>query len=160
MTSYIKFLPLVLFLLITACEGPTGPNGKDGKDGGYDKQIRLTFPFEWWSTQSTQWELGDTYTYLTRFNKTSYTNVDSIIYSVLMNSEGDTAYTELYDVTNSASVAGSQLSTVSFSYQLLETGNIYYTLPDTEITLAFRLRTSNSSNYCYIRALQLILYRN
>lgn len=163
-----KGLAIFLTILLTACEGPTGPNGKDGIDGengGYDKQIRITFPFEYWGTDSFQWQLGDAYTYLTKFNKTSFVNVDSIIFVVPMTSDWgndtttDTSYVELYNVTNSSPIAGSQLSIISGSYQLLETNNIYSNLPANEITISIRMRRSDSSGWCYVRTPQLIMYR-
>ena len=156
---------LFLTILLMACEGPSGPNGIDGKDGDYDKQIRITFPFEYWGTDSFEWQIGDSYTYLTRFNKTAYTNVDSIIFVVPMTSDWgndvttDTSYVAFYDVTNSTPIVGSQLNTVSGLYQLLETENIYNNLPSSEITLSIRIRRSDSSGICYVRTPQLILYR-
>ena len=149
-------LVILLTILIVACEGPTG---SDGKDGGYDKQIRLTFPFAFLSTNSIQWQLPNTYTYLTKFNKTFYVDVDSIIFVVPISSARDTSYAELYNITDSVPIIGSQLSTVSSSYQLCETGNIYNNLPSDEITLSIRLRVSNSTGYCYVSTPQLILYR-
>ena len=140
-------------------QGPRGPNGNDGKDGENDKQIRIAFPFAYMDTNSIQWQLPETYTYLTKFNKTFFVDVDSIIFVVPISSALDTSFIELFNVTDSVSILGSQLSTVSASYQFCETGNIYNNLPADEITLSIRLRVSNSSGYCYVTTPQLILYR-
>ncbi|KAA9345761.1 hypothetical protein [Adhaeribacter soli] len=128
-----------------------------------DKEVRLNFPFEYWPSNKTQFELSPKYTHLIKFNKTNYSGLTSIkLYSAMATEVvGDTAELELFNITDNTAVANSLLmaSTPSLSYQLVQSSNIINELPNKEIDLGIRLK-SKKGQFVYARTPVLVLSRN
>lgn len=131
-----------------------------------DKEVRLVFPFQYWSTNQTHFDLLPSFTHLIRFNKTNYSNLNSITFyaSIATESLDNTVEVELFNVTDTVSVNNTSLQastakTTMINYKLVLTDNILNELPEKEIDLAVRLKSKNS-NYVYVWTPFLLLKRN
>ncbi len=152
-----------LYLLVIACFPVLFFSCKEEDvTPSFDKEVRLTFPYEYWSTNQTQLELLPSYSHLVKFNKTDYSNLDSIIFysSIATESLDNTAELELFNVTDNVSIGNTtiQASTDFLKYTLIKSGNIKNELPNKEIDIAIRLKSKNGK-YVYVRSSFLLLKR-
>jgi hypothetical protein len=98
-----------------------------------------------------------------KFKKSNYGGVDSIVFIAVpyVSDPYFQAVVDLYNVTDDSVVAGSEI----VSNQLLnvngfvQTGNIYNQLPDKEITLVTRTRSTREGGYAGCYYAYLVLYR-
>ncbi len=103
------------------------------------------------STNSPDWQLSSS---LQRsfFDKSKYENIDSIIFQAgLRTPYADVkCQAQLYIIDDGKEVYGSELTTI-VNYQLnqLNTGNLKYSLPENNVLLGVRLRTSRSGVTVY-----------
>jgi hypothetical protein len=81
-------------------------------------------------------------TYLVKFNKQHYVGVDSIIFVVALQagSLAGRAFAEVYNHTDGVLVANSTVQTTSTTAVWVESGNIFGSLPEREVTLGIRMR--------------------
>ena len=169
----ITLILSILFLLIavntcTGPEGPAGPSGKDGedgKDGTMEKQIRIPF----WTGGTCIMLDGNNKEYINisisiiKFNINNYIDVDSVIFVADINAFVYDNYfpADLFNLTDSIAIMNSSIKTKSSSREIVETGNIFNSLPKKEIDIGIRLRTLNieNKNWVVIWRAWLILYR-
>lgn len=160
---------LVLLMLCCSifqfsCKGDDGPAGPSGQDGTSDKQVRLSFVGGLTATDT----LGTfcyASQYITRFNKSNYVGLDSIIFSANMSSQSPTStcIVELYNVTDSVFISGGSLSTNAAGpvehWPWIYSGNVMNAIPNKEITLGFRVRPTQQGMAGAVATAQLLLYR-
>jgi len=153
----------ILTFLIYSCkgpEGPAGPPGKDGKDGETDKQIRMELAVWNGGTEDNQWTsvLG-----LIKFDKRNYIGVDSIIFVANIYTYDTTNFciAELFNYDGGIVIQNSTIqSNTLYSYiSFTQSGNIYQTLPDKEINIGLRFRSSVKGKTSGIAYRYLFLYR-
>jgi hypothetical protein len=116
-----------------------------------DKQLRLELGAPNVMTASQEWVQIPFETWmLVKFNKLNYSDVDSITFvpsigMVNYNSVEPpaTAHVELFNVTDDEPIAGSELQSDVYGYLFKESGDIYDALPNKEITLSIRVKSSN-----------------
>lgn len=133
-------------------------------DSNLDKQIQLYF-FAGQGVQTTTPTIVAGRTY--KFNKHNYVGVDSIVFMTNPNTAGDTSnysIVSLYDITDSVPIAGSTLSNNVHNPNIfVQTGNIYKSLPDKEITLGVTIRSKNdvtgSNQVAQVSDAYLFLFR-
>jgi len=153
-----------LAIIALACNGSDGPTGPPGNDGTSDKQIRLTFNGGY-STTDTVATLCYSQQYITRFSKSNYVNVDSIVFGANMgtSSSSSNCIVELYDVTDSVVIAGGTLITNASGFfgdwPWIYSNNLLNSLPDKEISLGFRIRSSQQGVGAQVNTPILFLYR-
>ena len=137
---------IFLVVLFIGCKGNDGTEGINGVDGVSDKQIRLKFLGTDVGTSDTTWTLAPYQTlHLIKFDKRNYVRVDSIIFtcSLYTPNSSNTAYAELYDLTDSSSILNSQVQSNMTDYLYFDSRNIFASLPNKEIVLAVRVRSQN-----------------
>lgn len=169
MKTYLCLIAVCCFLGCTK-EGPAGPSGKDGAQ---DKQIIFHFDFPY-ASQNLE---GFPYLVLAKFDKRNFVGVDSII--LVANptvedkgSPGTFCLMDVYNLTDDVPIANSLISSNRPQDSLnnstkfygantyLQSGNFYSSLPNKEINLGIRIRTStkgvtaHGASKCFI-----ILYR-
>jgi hypothetical protein len=95
---------------------------------------------------------------LVKFNKTLYSNLDSIVFAgqVKVQDKGEYQVAELVNVTDNQVIANAAIDVSGLSYTLIQAGNIMDQLPAREVTLGVRIRTS--TGYAYWPGSQLYLY--
>ncbi len=98
---------------------------------------------------------------LRRFNKTSYTDLDSVVFAGMVQSQEKVAYriAELVNVDENQVVASSTIDLLSSSYTFTQSGNIMNQLPAREVTLGVRIRTDKGIEYISGSQIYLYLYR-
>jgi hypothetical protein len=148
-----------LLLLFSSCK-------KEDVIPPLDKEVRLVFPFEYWSTNQTNFDLLPDFTHLIKFDKTNFSDLSAITFyaSIATESLDNTVEMELFNVTDNVSVNNTSLQasttvTSMVNYKLVFTDNILNELPEKEIDLAIRLKSKNG-NYVYVRNAFLLLKRD
>ncbi|WP_161888040.1 hypothetical protein [Pontibacter russatus] len=148
-----------LILLFSACK-------KEDVIPPLDKEVRLVFPFDYWSTNKTDFDLLPEPTHLIKFKKTNFSDLSSItLYaSIATESLDNTVEVELFNVTDNVSVDNTSLQastkiTTMINYKLVFTDNILNKLPEKEIDLAIRLKSYNGK-YVYVTSAFLLLQRH
>ena len=131
----------------------------NGVDGVFDEQIRLII-FNGGINKGTS--TAGLFGELIDFDKSFWDRVYSIVFipKVFSTSETNTAFAELYDLTNDQVIPNSTVSTNSTTPVNLESINIFDDLPSDKIDLAIRLRSENSDAVAYLSGKSyLMLYR-
>ncbi|MES2558253.1 MAG: hypothetical protein V4590_00830, partial [Bacteroidota bacterium] len=135
--------------IITTTYADTAKYASDINKGAliYDKQIRFKVG-DGISTSSTSYSLVSK---LIKFRKTDFIGVDSLIFvaSPYTSGGGNFAEVELYNFTDNVVVSNSILSsnTNSASALSLQTGNLFNNIPDKEITLGIRCRSTVNGQF-------------
>jgi hypothetical protein len=126
-------------ILFTACKKETV--------APIDKQVRIELtPSMDFGASDTTWSIPfyETYQFV-KFNKHNYIydRVKSIIFAPSMHTSDKnvSCIIELYNVTDSVPIAGSQLVSNDVSWHFYESQDIKDALPDKEITLSIRIRS-------------------
>lgn len=136
------------------CSGPDGINS-----GEQDKQIVLHLGGSKSISQTPNLGLDP----IIKFKKSNFTGVDSIVFIAVpyVSDPSFEAVVDLYNVTDEAGITGSEI----ISNQLLnvngflQTGNLYNQIPDKEITLVTRTRSTKEGAYAGCYYAYLVLYR-
>ena len=151
---YVPFI-LCLTSCFIACDS--------GIDGNTDRQVRLRFDFgaDGYSWRDTTWFTTRPSSYLIHFDKRNYGNVDSIVLSVALQAHDSatSSIVELYNITDDIPIVGSQLSVKGAETVWVESPNLYPFLPDKDITLALRMKSSVTNNRASLNRAVLLLYR-
>ncbi len=168
-------LTIALAICFIGCtkDGPVGPAGKDGAQ---DKRIIYYFTFPITTFDTT----GYVYANLVKFDKRDFVGVDSIILvanpTVEDKGSPDTyCLIDMYNLTDNIPIANSLVSSnrpndslynaiykngVYTSNMYLQSGNFFSALPNKEINLGIRLRTSKQGVMAYGgHSYYIILYR-
>jgi hypothetical protein len=127
----------------------------------YDKQIRFKIT-SGSNTSSSAYSIDNGE--IIKFRKTDFIGVDSIIFvaNPYTGGAGNYAEVELYNITDNVVVANSLLNqnTTSANALLLQTGNLFNSLPDKEIRLGLRYRSTVNGQFAGTGTLNwLFLYR-
>ncbi len=118
-----------------------------------DKQVRLELSAVFdVGTSDTAWTIPYYETYqLVKFNKHNYIydRVKSIIFTPSMHTSDQnvSCIVELYNVTDSVPIAGSQVVSNDLSWHFYESQNIKDALPDKEITLSIRIKSQRNGTF-------------
>ncbi|OQP65882.1 hypothetical protein A3860_14920 [Niastella vici] len=118
-----------------------------------DKQVRLELSAVFdVGTSDTTWYMPYYETYqLVKFNKHNYIydRVKSIIFSPSMHTSDQnvSCIVDLYNVTDSVPIAGSQVVSNDISWHFYESQDIKDALPDKEITLSIRVRSQKMGTF-------------
>jgi len=118
-----------------------------------DKQVRLELSAVFdVGTSDTIWYMPYYETYqLVKFNKHNYIyeRVKSIIFSPSMHTSDPnvSCIVDLYNVTDSVPIAGSQIVSNDPSWHFYESQDIKDALPDKEITLSIRVRSQRMGTF-------------
>ncbi len=135
-------------------------NGANGVSGGeQDKQIVLHLGGS--TSASLTPNLGQDP--IIKFKKSNFLGMDSIVFITVpfVSDPSFQSVVDLYDVTDQVSITGSEI----ISNQLLnvngflQTGNLYDQIPDKEITLVTRTRSTKEGAYAGCYYAYLVLYR-
>lgn len=141
---------------------------------GTDKQIRLPFPTGS-STRSTTYLVSDQVReqnqYLVKFNKTNFADVTSITFGVtltalidpMFSGENATAYVELFNVTDNASILNSELQITAngtTTTAFLETGDLSSALPGKEIQIVMRVKVSSGNHVAQAASAYIFINKN
>lgn len=94
------------------------------------------------------------------FNKSSYNNVDSIIFSAIVKSENSNYATvvELYNLNTNSVISNTKLSTNETNFTFVSSKNIADFLPDKNSNITIRLKSENNNSYSYISKANLEVY--
>jgi hypothetical protein len=132
-----------------------------------DKQVIVDFPFDRWSTKSTNFENVPAYCYLTDFDKRDYPKVDSITFHATLSTLllTDSVFVRLFNITDNVEIANSTLSASTNTWTggpmaAVHTNNIYNAFPDKKITLAVQIKGKVGQNYVELDDPYLKLRRN
>lgn len=136
------------------CSGPGGINS-----GEQDKQIVL--PLGGSTSLSQTPNVGQDP--IIKFKKSNFAGVDSIVFIAVpyVSDPSFQSVVDLYNVTDQASITGSEI----ISNELLnvngfvQTGNLFDQIPDKEITLVTRTRSTKEGAYAGCYYAYLVLYR-
>ncbi|HNP18896.1 MAG TPA: hypothetical protein PKL31_10710 [Fulvivirga sp.] len=144
----LKILFFFTLISLASCnllgDGMQSPNTSQGKSDAINFNGIL-------STNSPDWQLSSS---LQRnyFDKSKYQNIDSIIFQAgLRTPSADVkCQAQLYIIDDGKEVYGSELTSV-VNYQLnqLNTGNLKFSLPDNNVLLGVRLRSSKAGVTVY-----------
>lgn len=118
-----------------------------------DKEVKIDFPIWLWSTTSSTFETLPNYSFLIDFDKRDYTSVDSIVLIAGLRTDfpPNTDEVRIFNITDNVEIANSTLTTTtSGSYAVVQSKNIYRSLPDKRITLGLQMRSSNGASYVYV----------
>lgn len=135
-------------------------NGSNGVSGGeQDKQIVLHLGGSTSISQTPNLGLDP----IIKFKKSNFEGVDSIVFIAVpyVSDPSFESVVDLYNVTDQTAIAGSEIT----SNQLLnvngflQTGNLYDSIPDKEITLVTRTRSTREGAYAGCYYAYLVLYR-
>ncbi|MBS1911214.1 MAG: hypothetical protein JST22_04450 [Bacteroidetes bacterium] len=156
MQKYVGPLIVLAVVALAGCgkESSTGPV--------LDRQIRLPITLQGYGYRDTTWwgsaNLDNT---LPKFDKRNYQGVDSIIWIASISTSTATVpiRAQLYNLTDSVAIAGSEISTFSTRPVVVQSGNIFAALPDHEITLGYRMRSEGANVYVQLDGALLFMYR-
>ena len=100
-------------------------------------------------------------TSLRKFNKTSYSDLDSVVFTGIVRSDEEAAYriVELVNVSENQVVASVAADASGSTHTLTQPGNILDELPAREVTLGVRIRTAKGIEYHSGSHFYLYLYR-
>lgn len=98
---------------------------------------------------------------LRKFNKTNYTDLDSIVLAGTVQSQENVTYriAELVNVSDNEVLASFAIDVSSPSYTLIQSGNIMNELPAREVTLGVRIQTDKGIEDSSGSQFYLYLYR-
>lgn len=134
----------------TGEDGALGPPGEDGlpgppgEDGTFDNQIVILFPDFFLGTSDTAWTMPTEIHTIPHFNIDNYPNVDSVSFGIglRVNFSNTIGQWQLFNLTDSVPILGSMLVSNSTIWVRMETGNIFGSLPNKDVTLSIRGRTT------------------
>jgi len=154
---FILLITITFYCAIVSCQGPSGPAGKDNP---YDKQVSLTMDLQGRDGAYDQWH---SFIAILKFDKRNYIGVDSIVFSVFTYVT-DTTYNhiiELFDYDTGDSIPNSRIITnIDLKHaKYVESVNIFKYLPDKEITLGIRHKSSDPKNSAVIGNGYLFMFR-
>lgn len=140
--------------LQNVCSGPDGINS-----GEQDKQIVLPLG----GSRSVSQTPGVGLDPIIKFRKSNFGGVDSIVFIAVpyVSDPSFEAVVDLYNVTDEGAISGSEI----ISNQVLnvngfvQTGNLFNQIPDKEITLVTRTRSTREGAYAGCYYAYLVLYR-
>lgn len=128
-----------------------------------DKEVRLSFPFEYYSTNETTYQIPPEYTHLVDFNLNNYHDIDSVflVCSLASSDLQDSVSVRLFNVTDNIVIEEAELieSTEHSNYKWNTTGNLLDFLPDKQIDLAVQIKSTNG-DWVYVRTAFLKLKRD
>ena len=153
-------LPVVLFVTIL---GSCKKIENTYISAPLDKEVKIDFPVWIWSTTSSTFETLPSYSFLIDFDKRDYTSVDSIVLIAGLRTDNppNTDDVRLFNITDNIEIANSNLTTTtSGPYAVLQSRNIFSSLPSKKITLGLQIKSSNGSSYVYVIEPYLKLRRN
>ena len=123
----------------------------NGENSLQDQQLRLLLAAS--GTQNgvgTSNTAGDFFGLIIKFDKRNYPEVNSIVFSphVFNGNSANQTFVELYNITDDVVIVNSTLSPSSTAgsletAEILESANLFDDLPEKEITLSIRLRSSD-----------------
>jgi hypothetical protein len=150
----IFYISILICLLFFGCE----------KEEPMDKQVRLDFQFGstvWTTTNGEDGVILPDHISLLRFNMYNYQNVDSAIFAAEINSSqsNNNCIVELYDVTDSTEIQGSQLHSSSTSFKYVFSNDIKDNFPTKEITLGLKLKSQNNGISVEIVRAHIFIYK-
>jgi hypothetical protein len=133
-----------------------------GKDGSVDEQIRLgLLTAEFFGTSSSSYGLAGKG--LIDFDIRFFPGVDSAVFAsnLYCDSPSNTAFIELFNVTDNISIANSEVSTSQTfaTRQYIRSTNIYSHLPEKKIEIGYRIRSGTAGSNISQGTPYLILYR-
>lgn len=161
--SYKHYL-FMATLLVLSCQGPQGPRGNPGNDTEIESQLRFSVESFWVLGHAyTDWIINDRRK-LHKFNISDYTGIDSAFFVVAMKAAGANSEFSaiLYNLTDSADISGSQVSSQDSSLRYIESKNILASIPKKEIELCLKVKNEYfplDSGSAEISFYMLILYR-
>lgn len=161
LSNFVRLSCLLTACFLLACKGDKGDAGPAGPVGTTDKQIRLTF-FSVLGIGRTDTVYYTLPNYLlVKFNKSNYTDVDSITFAAVGRSDSSNVFCtlELFNVTDSLRIQGSSIQTNSKVFKLFESNNIVSILPNKEIALAISIRSSKQGTLVEVQQAHLFVYR-
>jgi hypothetical protein len=118
-----------------------------------DKEVMINFPIWFWSTTSTTFETLPNYSFLIDFDKRDYVSVDSIVLIAGLRTDNSSNAVDvrLFNLTDNIEIANSNLTTTATgAYAVLQSKNIFGSLPDKRITLGMQLKSSTGTTYVYV----------
>ena len=125
-------------------------------EGDRDKEVMIQFPVWVWSTTNNSFETLPNYSFLIDFDKRDYVAVDSIVLIAGLRSESpsDTATVRLFNVTDNSAIANSVISSNMSApiqqYAVMQSKNVFSSLPDKRITLAVQIKSAKNTTYVYV----------
>lgn len=137
------------------CNGANGING-----GEHDKLIVM--PLGGSASLSQTPDIGQDP--IIKFKKSNFVGIDSIVFVAVpyVSDPSFQSVVDLYNVTDTVSITGSEIvSNQTFNINgFIQTGNLYNEIPDKEITLVTRTRSTREGAYAGCYYAYLVLYRN
>lgn len=135
-------------------------NGTNGVSGGeQDKLIVLPLGGSASASQTPALGLDP----IIKFKKSNFLGVDSIVFIAVpyVSDPSFQSVVDLYDVTDTLSIPGSEItSNQVFNINgFLQTGNLYNQIPDNEMTLVTRTRSTREGAYAGCYYAYLVLFR-
>lgn len=168
MTYFLSHFQTKLIIIVallwsfSSCKGDKGDLGPAGPPTPVDKQLRLTFFSVLGVGRSdTVYYVMQNY-HLFNFKKSDFLGVDSITFAVVGRSLSPTTsfQAQLFDVTDNEFLPGSGVDSNSTSFALVQSGNIFDSLPDKQVTLAVAFRSNTNGVGVELEQAHLFLYRN
>jgi len=153
-----QFISLLLIAQAVISCSDTGPQGPPGAS---DKQTRVYFLPQYVSTLDSAGYLGFGSPKVPKFDKSYFVNVDSIILVCDVQTGGNNArcLVDLYNGTDSVFIATGLIDKECVNACSAESGNLYSILPNKEVDLYVRIRTSVHNTNVGIINPQLVMYR-
>jgi len=135
-------------------------NGANGVSGGEQDKL-IVLPLGGSVSASQTPSLGQDP--IIKFNKSNFLGVDSIVFIAVpyVSDPSFQSVVDLYDATDSLGISGSEIvsnQTLNIN-GFLQTGNIYNEIPDKEITLVTRTRSTREGAYAGCYYAYLVLFR-
>ena len=155
----IAFLMLLPFFIACDKEDDGG-----GGNANLDKEIRIDFPLDYWSTKDTAYELFPLHTHLQDFSKNNYADIDSIFFiCAIATRTGDTAYVRLNSKTDDEIIhltefSQSTVSGLELEYSWTTSKNIIDVLPNENSDICILMK-SKRNEYVVLRSAYLLIKR-
>jgi hypothetical protein len=162
---FLFFLLFVISCCVQSCEKEEVQNTTTvimDTTSNQDKQARINFPYMSVGILGTSGKILSQEFWLIDFNKSNYTDVDSIVFSASLESFDTTAncVAELFNITDNTSITNSLIKTNKLTTVWVRTKNIFAGLPDKNIDLSIRVsqdKETQSGGAIYDAV--LLLYR-
>jgi len=149
----------LVIILIGLCFGCALPNDIQ-KDDPVPHKIK-EFEFQGsLSTYSDRWQLAeDIHHYQIELDKRDYREIDSITFTASLRSSNNSsrAFAELYNLTDSASIGNSVLTSQIRNWlHSVNSEDIARNIPDYPVKLTIRLRSEYNDNYVEVNGKQVL----
>lgn len=135
----------------------------NGKNGVSLYQVRFQLiSLTGIGSSSTTGDLAPAWQYLRKFRKSDYNSMQSAILSahIYSNNSSFDCIVDLFNLTDNVPITGSEVTTSSTSRVWIDSENFMNNIPDKEIDLAVRIRTSSSGGFSNCVQAYLILSKN